>query len=74
MKAEIERKADRLIVNAIDERGNTYASFAFPFSDSDIIASAKAGLLASALEGAEGIVRSPSRKPSKSKGEVEAEA
>lgn len=74
MKAEIERKADRLIVNAIDERGNTYASFAFPFSDSDIIASAKAGLLASALEGAEGIARSPSRKPSKSKGEVEAEA
>lgn len=55
MKAEIERKADRLVVNAIDDRGNTYASFAFPFSDSDIIASAKAGLLASALEGAEGV-------------------
>lgn len=60
MRAEIERKSDRLIVRALTDKGTTYAAFAFTFDGSDIIASAKAGLLASALEEAEAVRRSAS--------------
>lgn len=62
MKAEIECQPGFILVHATDDSGKRYASFKFPYSGSDIIASAKAGLLATALEDAQPVPATRAKK------------